>query len=69
MERGTGACILTFERIPVARATKKTKRQTALELQVFCQSTISGSIIMLNRCTVNIGQKDQGGATEPASGR
>ena len=25
--------------------------------------------IMLNHCTVNIGQKDEGGATEPASGR
>ena len=42
------------------------KRQTAIEL--FCQSTMSRSIIILKR-TVNIGQKDQGGATEPASGR
>ena len=36
----------------------KDKKQTAVEL--FCQSTISRSIItaMLNHCTVNIGQKD-----------
>ena len=36
----------------------KEKRQTAVEL--FCQSTMSRSIItdMLNHCTVNIGQTD-----------
>ena len=46
-----------------------TKRQSAVEL--FCQSTMSRSIItgMLNHSTVNIHQKDYGGATEPASGR
>ena len=36
----------------------KEKRQTAVEL--FCQSTMSRSIItgMLNHCTVNFGQTD-----------
>ena len=36
----------------------KEKRQTTVEL--FCQSTMSSSIItdMLNHCTVNIGQTD-----------